>query len=65
MLVIGSSLEVYSAFRFVQYSNDNNIPIAIINFGETRAERKELNNIIYKSDADCNVLLESVINKMK
>lgn len=38
LLCIGSSLAVYSAFRFVQRAAENNIPIAILNVGETRAE---------------------------
>lgn len=39
MLVIGSSLQVYSSFRFVLGAKDRNIPIAILNIGETRGDR--------------------------
>ncbi len=38
LLCIGSSLAVHSAYRFVQRAATNNIPIAILNVGETRAE---------------------------
>ena len=42
LLCIGSSLAVYSAFRFVQSAAKQNIPIAILNVGETRAEKSGL-----------------------
>jgi NAD-dependent SIR2 family protein deacetylase len=38
MLVIGSSLMVYSGFRFVQAAADAGLPIAAINLGVTRAD---------------------------
>jgi len=38
VLVIGSSLMVYSAFRFVHAADENHIPIALINLGPTRAD---------------------------
>jgi NAD-dependent SIR2 family protein deacetylase len=38
MLVVGSSLTVYSGFRFVQIAARRNIPIAAINLGRTRAD---------------------------
>ncbi|MGJ4952538.1 NAD-dependent protein deacetylase [Bradyrhizobium sp. HKCCYLS20291] len=38
MLVVGSSLMVYSGFRFVRAAADRNIPIAAINLGRTRAD---------------------------
>ena len=38
LLVIGSSLMVYSGFRFCRYANDWNKPIATLNLGRTRAE---------------------------
>lgn len=39
ILVIGSTLEVYSAFRFVQHAYRLEKPIAVVNLGETRSER--------------------------
>jgi len=38
MLVVGSSLMVYSGFRFAQAAAEAGIPIAAINLGSTRAD---------------------------
>mmetsp|Transcript_31214 Transcript_31214/g.72595 ORF Transcript_31214/g.72595 Transcript_31214/m.72595 type:complete len:227 (-) Transcript_31214:435-1115(-) len=38
LLVIGSSLQVFSAFRFARQAAQEKVPIAIINIGETRAD---------------------------
>ena len=38
MLVVGSSLMVYSGFRFVQAAAQRGIPIAAVNLGRTRAD---------------------------
>jgi NAD-dependent SIR2 family protein deacetylase len=38
MLVIGSSLMVYSGFRFAQMAARRGIPIAAVNLGRTRAD---------------------------
>ncbi|MCC4619963.1 NAD-dependent protein deacetylase [Xanthomonas cassavae CFBP 4642] len=38
VLVVGSSLMVYSGFRFVQAAARNGVPIAALNFGRTRAD---------------------------
>jgi NAD-dependent SIR2 family protein deacetylase len=38
MLVVGSSLMVYSGFRFVQMAARAGIPIAAVNLGRTRAD---------------------------
>ena len=38
MLVVGSSLMVYSGFRFVQAAAQRQIPIAAVNLGRTRAD---------------------------
>ncbi|WP_115526796.1 MULTISPECIES: NAD-dependent protein deacetylase [Xanthomonas] len=38
VLVVGSSLMVYSGFRFVQTAARNGLPIAALNFGRTRAD---------------------------
>lgn len=36
LLVVGSSLTVYSGFRFVRGADERDLPVAIINLGETR-----------------------------
>ena len=64
VLIIGTSLEVFSAYRFVDKANQLGKPIAIINNGETRAERNKLSNIVYKSDALCSVLLQKTIEQL-
>lgn len=38
LLVVGSSLTVYSGFRFVRAAAQNDDPVAIVNLGETRAD---------------------------
>ena len=38
MLVVGSSLMVYSGFRFVQEAARRGLPIAAVNIGRTRAD---------------------------
>jgi NAD-dependent SIR2 family protein deacetylase len=38
MLIVGTSLMVYSGFRFVQAAARKGIPIAAVNFGRTRAD---------------------------
>jgi len=38
LLVVGSSLTVYSGFRFVRRAKERGIPVAIINLGPTRGD---------------------------
>jgi NAD-dependent SIR2 family protein deacetylase len=38
LLVVGSSLTVYSGFRFVRRAIEQNVPIAIVNIGPTRGD---------------------------
>jgi NAD-dependent SIR2 family protein deacetylase len=38
LLVVGSSLVVYSGFRFVKQAHARHIPIAIVNLGTTRGD---------------------------
>jgi len=38
LLVVGSSLTVFSGFRFVRHAADRSIPIAIVNLGPTRGD---------------------------
>ncbi len=38
LLVVGSSLTVYSGFRFVRGADRENLPVAIINLGATRGD---------------------------
>ncbi|HWJ55437.1 MAG TPA: Sir2 family NAD-dependent protein deacetylase, partial [Vicinamibacterales bacterium] len=38
LLVVGSSLAVYSGFRFVRRAQEQALPIAVVNIGPTRAD---------------------------
>ena len=38
LLVVGSSLMVYSGFRFVKQAREAGLPIAIVNRGRTRGD---------------------------
>lgn len=38
LLVVGSSLTVFSGFRFVRRADANGIPVAIVNLGDTRGD---------------------------
>jgi len=39
LLVLGSTLEVYSSYRFARRASGNNTPIYIVNIGPTRADK--------------------------
>src|SRR5204862_3570628 len=49
LLVVGSSLTVYSGFRFVRRAHERGLPIAIVNIGPTRGD--ELATI--KAEREC------------
>ena len=38
LLVVGSSLAVYSGFRFVRRAQEQGLPVAVVNIGSTRAD---------------------------
>jgi NAD-dependent SIR2 family protein deacetylase len=38
LLVVGSSLTVYSGFRFVRRASERQLPVAVVNLGPTRAD---------------------------
>jgi len=53
LLIVGSSLMVYSGFRFARRASEAQKPIAIVNRGRTRAD--DLADV--KVDGDCRVVL--------
>jgi NAD-dependent SIR2 family protein deacetylase len=57
LLVIGTSLEVYSAFRFVDRFAKKSNNIAIINKGQTRADYSNI-PIKIRSESNCSILLK-------
>jgi len=57
VLVVGSSLMVFSSFRFVRRARDAGIPIAAINQGKTRADEW----LAVKVEDDCGAVLERIV----
>jgi NAD-dependent SIR2 family protein deacetylase len=57
LLVVGSSLMVFSGYRFVRHASASGKPIAIVNQGRTRAD--DLASLIV--DEDCAQVLPAVI----
>nr|XP_045743464.1 NAD-dependent protein lipoamidase sirtuin-4, mitochondrial isoform X4 [Mirounga angustirostris] len=53
LLVVGSSLQVYSGYRFILTAREKQLPIAILNIGPTRSD----NLACLKLDSPCGELL--------
>jgi NAD-dependent SIR2 family protein deacetylase len=65
MLIVGSSLEVFSAYRFVERASRRRLPMAIVNFGLTRAERRDVqHNVVFRSQANCAMLLRDSVAQL-
>lgn len=60
LLVIGSSLMVYSGFRFCRFAAEQGLPLACINPGATRAD--DLFQL--KVSADCGPVLSSLVSAL-
>ena len=60
LLVAGSSLSVFSGYRFVRHASARGIPIAIVNRGGTRAD----NMASVKVDAGCSPILTLLAEKL-
>jgi NAD-dependent SIR2 family protein deacetylase len=60
MLVVGSSLAVYSGYRFARQAAAMGIPLAILNRGVTRADMLAT----LKLDADCGPVLDAAIGTL-
>lgn len=56
ILVVGSSLMVYSSFRFIRRAVRAGIPVAAINRGKTRAD----DLLVMKVEADCATVLQEL-----
>jgi len=61
MLVAGSSLMVYSGYRFALRARDAGLPLAILTRGTTRADALAT----LKLDAECGGTLESAVESMR
>ena len=60
MLVVGSSLMVYSGFRFARMAHERGAPIAILNRGQTRADHL----VDLKLESDCGAVLPAALQSM-
>lgn len=58
LLIVGSSLMVFSGFRFARLAHEANIPIVIINHGRTRAD----DIATQKLSRDCAEILPRVVD---
>jgi NAD-dependent SIR2 family protein deacetylase len=59
LLVAGSSLMVWSGYRFVRRARERGIEVAVINLGRTRADGE----VTLKLQADCGETLEAVASR--
>jgi NAD-dependent SIR2 family protein deacetylase len=59
LLVVGSSLMVYSGYRFVRTARQLGRPVAIVNVGRTRADTE----CVLKLERDCASLLADVVTQ--
>ncbi len=57
VLVVGSSLMVYSSFRFIRRARELGLPMAAINLGRTRAD----DAFTVKLEADCALVLPELL----
>jgi len=62
ILTIGSSLQVYSVFRFLQAADKNHIPIGILNIGPTRAD--DLRSVELKLEGRSGQVLPVVLSRI-
>jgi NAD-dependent SIR2 family protein deacetylase len=60
LLVVGSSLMVFSGFRFVRHASALGKPIAIVNRGRTRADDMAM----LKFDKDCGKILSATLHQL-
>lgn len=60
LLVVGSSLMVWSGFRFARQASEAGIPIAILNRGRTRADELAT----FRENAECGTALRSAAREL-
>jgi NAD-dependent SIR2 family protein deacetylase len=57
LLVVGSSLMVWSGYRFVRAARERQMPVAAVNRGRTRADGE----LTLKIEADCAQVLPAAL----
>mmetsp|Transcript_11714 Transcript_11714/g.35696 ORF Transcript_11714/g.35696 Transcript_11714/m.35696 type:complete len:347 (+) Transcript_11714:131-1171(+) len=62
LLVLGSSLQVYSAYRLILAAAQTFVPIAIINIGQTRADTSGIESLRFHER--CEELLEATLSRL-
>lgn len=62
LLVVGTSLEVFSVYQYIKQCEVRGVPVVIVNQGVTRAERE--GKPVTKIDQDCTSLLHAVANEL-
>jgi len=60
LLVVGSSLMVFSGYRFCLAARERGKPVAAVNLGRTRADGL----LAIKVEADCGAVLESLLARI-
>ena len=60
LLVVGSSLTVFSGYRFCLRAAERGLPIALLNRGRTRAD----DLVALKLDADCGDVLDAAVTSL-
>jgi len=60
MLIVGSSLMVFSGYRFVRRANERGIPVALINQGRTRADHE----VHVKVEGRCSEVLQALVPRL-
>jgi NAD-dependent SIR2 family protein deacetylase len=63
MWVIGSSLEVYSAFRLVRKAVEQGKPVVMLNLGKTRAD--QFGDRVEKFNLGCSDILPRIVERIK
>lgn len=58
VLVVGSSLMVWSGYRFVRGAHERGLPVAAVNLGRTRADEE----LTLKVTADCSEILPALLH---
>uniref|UniRef100_A0A0G4HR52 Deacetylase sirtuin-type domain-containing protein n=1 Tax=Chromera velia CCMP2878 TaxID=1169474 RepID=A0A0G4HR52_9ALVE len=65
LLVVGTSLEVFSAYRFVLRAGERGLPVGVVNLGPTRAEREGKVEVKMRAEGPCGLLLSQATGRLE